>query len=303
MDENPARLLEPPQAQAGGGYPEPTLLAAGNESAWTGFRVGIFQAVSHQTALSAPHAGLAMVLKGRTRARIVSRGQEWDISPGPDTVGFFAPQLQIDSSRWQCEAGAERLTISLDFSVLERWGDLEAMLPPRREMRQDLSVRDPQLASIMRLVAAEVRDGSPHGELYATSLSIALACRLFGRYASGGRAMPRERGTLQAGQKSAVLGLVEQRLGGNITLDDLAAAAGISRFHFLRLFKNTFGVTPHHFILERRIDAALRLLDHTELPLALIAAQTGFSSQSHLSTAMRRHLGCTPGQRRRLVVN
>ena len=148
----------------------------------------------------------------------------------------------------------------------------------------------------MRLIATEVRCGNPHGALYANSLSIAFAAYLFSQHADGGRVVPRERGTLRAHQKAAVLDVIQQRLGGDLALDDLAAAAGVSRFHFVRLFKNTFGVTPHHFVLDRRIEAAARLLENTSLPLAEVAAQTGFSSQSHLGSAMRRSLGRTPAQ-------
>lgn len=243
-----------------------------------------------------------MMLKGRARGRLICRGEDCDISPGPDSVGLFGPQLQIDWARWDCEPGAERLTIDLDFSPLERAGDLELMLPPRRELRQDLRLSDPQLASMMRLIATEVRCGSPHGALYANSLSFALATYLFSRHAGGGRVVPRERGTLRAHQKAAVLDVIQHRLDGDLALDDLAAAAGVSRYHFLRLFKNTFGVTPHHFVLDRRIEAAARLLEHTGLPLAEVAAQTGFSSQSHLGSAMQRSLGCTPAQWRRAAL-
>lgn len=264
-----------------------------------GFRVDISRAVSHVATVSAPFASIAMVLKGRTRARIISCGEDCDISPGPNSVGLFGPQLNIDRARWECEPGAERLAIGLDFSVLERAGDLETMLPPRRELRQDMTLIDPQLASMMRLIATEVRRSSPHGALYANSLSLALAAYLLNQHAIGGRVTPRERGALRARQKTAVLDLIQDRLSGNLDLDDMAAAAGVSRFHFLRLFKNTFGVTPHRFVLDRRIEAAARLLEHTTLSLVEVAAQTGFSSQSHLGSAMQRCLGRTPGQYRR----
>ena len=114
---------------------------------------------------------------------------------------------------------------------------------------------------------------------------------------------PRERGRLTAAQRARVLQLIQERLAEDLTLEELAAAAGISRSHFARLFKSTMGVTPHQFVLDQRIAEARRLLEGTLMPLVDIAASTGFASQSHLCSAMRRHLGFPPGQWRRLSMS
>jgi AraC family transcriptional regulator len=111
--------------------------------------------------------------------------------------------------------------------------------------------------------------------------------------------LARERGQLTASQKSRVLDVIQRRLAEDVALDDLATAAGVSRFHFLRLFKNSLGITPHRFITDQRLAAARKLLADTDQRLADIAASTGFSSQSHLCTAMRRRFGVTPQQWRR----
>jgi AraC family transcriptional regulator len=292
-----------PRLQGRDSHCEPSLLCESQTAAWVGFQVGLYRAVSHEAAVQGEHANLAMILKGRTRGVLKSRGDHCDISPGPDSIGLFAPCLDISQSRWHCEPGAERLTIELNLSTLEATGDLDAMLPRRRTLRQNLTLCDPHLASLMRLVADEVRQGSPHGALYATSLSLALAAYLFDEHSGGGRAARPERGQLTVAQRARVMELVQQRLADELSLDDLAAAAGLSRFHFLRRFKNTLGVTPLRFVLEQRTAAARRLLEDTSLPLAEVASAVGFSSQSHLCAAMRRFAGLTPGQWRRAARN
>ena len=281
--------------------PEPSLLLESQTAAWAGFRLGIFEATTKEVAgQRGEHAALGMILRGRTRARIVSHGDDCDFSPGSDSVGLFAPHLDIRWTRWDCEPGAQRLMIELDFADLSRAGDLDAMVAPqRRVLRQDLTMRDGQLATLMRLIADEVRLGSPHGSLYATSLSLGLAAHLFSEKGESGRASVRERGRLTASQKSRVLDVIQQRLAEDVALDELAAAAGVSRFHFLRLFKNSLGITPHRFIMDQRLAAARTLLAATDQPLADIAVSAGFSSQSHLCTTMRRRLGVTPKQWRR----
>jgi len=281
--------------------PEPSLLHELQNAAWAGFRVGIFEATSKEvTGQRGAHAALAMILRGRTRAQIASHGDRCDFSPGPDSVGLFAPCLDISWTRWECEPGAERMMIELDFTDIAGVGDLDAMVAgQRRELRQDLTMRDGHVAALMRLIAAEVRLGSPHGSLYATSLSLGLAAYLFNEKGETGRTRIRERGRLTASQKSRVLEVVQQRLAEDISLDDLAAAAGVSRFHFLRLFKNTLGITPHRYLMDQRLAAARKVLEDTDQGLAEVAANTGFSSQSHLCTVMRRRLGVTPRQWRR----
>jgi AraC family transcriptional regulator len=263
--------------------PEPSLLHESQAAAWAGFRLGIFEATSKEvTGQRGEHAALAMILRGRTRARIASHGDECDFSPGPDSVGLFAPYLDISWTRWECEPGAQRMMIELDFADLTRAGDLEAMVARQQPvLRQDLTMRDGRIAALMRLIADEVRLGSPHGSLYATSLSLGLATYLFSEKGDSGntRTRLRERGRLTASQKSRVLDVVEQRLAEDIALDDLAAAAGVSRFHFLRLFKNSLGITPHRFIMDQRLAAARKLLAETDRRLSDVAASTGFSSR------------------------
>jgi AraC family transcriptional regulator len=283
--------------------PEPQLLKELQLSAWAGFRVGLFDAISYETKKrsESPFAVLASILKGRTRTSLNSRGESCDFSPSQDSVGLFGPVLDVAYSKWVCAPGTERLIIELDFDGLAAEGDLAALLPARRTLRQNLTLRDSQLASLMRLMAAEVRQGSPHGRMYATSLSLSLAAYVATHHAEGGRAPQRERGTLTAVQKSCVTDCVQQRLGEDLDLAELARAAGVSRFHFLRLFKNTFGTTPYRFVLDQRLAAARHLLEDTAQPIAEIALATGFSSQSHLSTAMRRRTGLPPGAWRKAV--
>ena len=94
---------------------------------------------------------------------------------------------------------------------------------------------------------------------------------------------------------------IEERLGSTIQLADLAAVVGLSRFHFLRAFRNAVGVTPGVFLLHRRLERAQRLLATTSLPIAAIADTTGFADHGHFTRHFRRRLGLTPSSYRALV--
>ncbi|MNL85512.1 Exoenzyme S synthesis regulatory protein ExsA [compost metagenome] len=73
----------------------------------------------------------------------------------------------------------------------------------------------------------------------------------------------------------------------------------MSTYHFARRFQETVGMSPHSYVLGRRIERAGALLRRRDVPLVDIALACGFSSQSHLTTVFRRCLGLTPGEYRR----
>jgi AraC-like DNA-binding protein len=76
----------------------------------------------------------------------------------------------------------------------------------------------------------------------------------------------------------------------------LAGVAGFSVFHFAREFKQTAGVTPHFYLLQKRVQRAKEMLARTDLSLSEIALAAGFADQSHLARHFRRMVGSTPGE-------
>jgi AraC-like DNA-binding protein len=90
---------------------------------------------------------------------------------------------------------------------------------------------------------------------------------------------------------------LDQHYAENVTLDDLAAAASLSPFHLLRVFRRTVGLPPHAYLTGVRVRQARRLL-LADLPIADVAAQTGFADQSHLSRHFKRIVGVPPGRYR-----
>ncbi|MNM64515.1 HTH-type transcriptional activator RhaS [compost metagenome] len=92
---------------------------------------------------------------------------------------------------------------------------------------------------------------------------------------------------------------IQDNLSRRITVAELAQVACLSPSHFHAQFKDSVGLTPHQYLLKLRLDSAARLLRESDLPLVRVAGECGFSSQSALTTAMRRYLGLTPKSLRR----
>ncbi len=82
--------------------------------------------------------------------------------------------------------------------------------------------------------------------------------------------------------------------GGELTADDLAAAAGCSRYAAYRAFRQAYGLAPSDYQRELRVRTARRLLTAGVEP-ALAAAEAGFADQAHLTRWFRRYYGVTPG--------
>lgn len=93
-----------------------------------------------------------------------------------------------------------------------------------------------------------------------------------------------------------VLEYVHAHLTEDMSVDALAAVARVSAAHFRRVFQEALGVPPHKYILGVRLDLARRLLTTSEMPIARVAQECGFSSQSHLTASFRAAHAVTPAQ-------
>lgn len=93
----------------------------------------------------------------------------------------------------------------------------------------------------------------------------------------------------------------EQAPNAGIDLDRLAALAGLSAFHFLRLFSRVVGVTPHQYVVRARLHRAARLLTDGDLPVTHVAYESGFQDLSHFVRTFQRAAGMSPGRFRRLA--
>lgn len=82
-----------------------------------------------------------------------------------------------------------------------------------------------------------------------------------------------------------------------LTVDDICAAANLSPAHLIRSFKNRFGMTPHAYLINRRIEYGRHQLKRGK-PIAAVAQDAGFADQAHFQRAFKRHCAATPGQYR-----
>ncbi|SEB08698.1 AraC family transcriptional regulator [Rubrimonas cliftonensis] len=124
---------------------------------------------------------------------------------------------------------------------------------------------------------------------------LAELCRL------GGAPFRQVRGGLAPWAERRCLDLMHARLSEDISLDELAAEARLSPFHFVRMFKRSLGVPPRAYLTRLRVEKASELLERTDLPITEIALEVGYSSNQVLARVFTRHMRVTPSDYRRAV--
>jgi AraC family transcriptional regulator len=164
----------------------------------------------------------------------------------------------------------------------------------RIEIRNRFQVRDAQLENIAWVLKAEMEWGYPCGRVYLDSLGVSIAARLVACHSSVSVEPGKQRGRMAERKLRRVLSYIEDNLGQDISLRDIATVAGLSVSHFTPLFRETVGLPVHQYLIRRRVERAKDLLIEGKMPISQIAFETGFAHQSHLALNMRRLLGVSP---------
>jgi AraC-like DNA-binding protein len=229
--------------------------------------------------------------------------QEWIIAVAPPDGGVPGMLLAVDSD--QRIVGADRIarrSLLLDDRGLQAgislWTIFERDLGLfRRKDPADNFTRLPLAGSNERrpaLVTPPDHTTTPSSD--PTNITLHTRPRLdsIGTLLKLPPAAPRAHGGLSASAMRRVREYVEMHLSENTDLATLAAVAGLSMHHFARQFKQSAGVTPHHYLTKKRVERAQEMLAQTDLSLAEIAYASGFSDQSHLARHFRYMVGTTP---------
>ena len=107
--------------------------------------------------------------------------------------------------------------------------------------------------------------------------------------------MPEPAGGLARAALRRVLDYIGDNLAHDLSLETIAAVAGVSPYHFTRLFKQSVGLTLHRYVTQQRVSEAKRLLLAGRSSIADVAHLTGFADQSHLHRHFKAAYGITPG--------
>lgn len=150
-----------------------------------------------------------------------------------------------------------------------------------------------QMESTLALLESEHAQKAPGWTAAAVGLFLEILVRVSRWYQEG---PPLER--FQPLHLAQGFARLEAEFHRPLLLEEVAADLGVSVRHFRRLFTQSYGLSPHQFVLHRRVQLACELLTGTDLPLAEVALRCGFSDQGHLGRQFKKALGQSPGRYR-----
>lgn len=155
---------------------------------------------------------------------------------------------------------------------------------------------DQKALSFAQMLKTELSQREVANELYVDALITLLGIHLLRTYGGSSKPLETPKGSLPQYKAKRVQEYLQANFCQKVSVAELAAVCGLSPGHFIHAFTKTFQLSPHQYLINLRLAAAERLLGETDLPIAAIAYASGFSSQSHLTTTMRKYKNLTPAQ-------
>ena len=204
------------------------------------------------------------------------------------------------SLRWTADKPVHTTSLYLAPGRLEDVGLQMGMAPARVELKTTFSRADPVLESLARALRHVAASDDAEDPLYLQTALQSITVRLLRHHSVTPPNEREEPGRLSRNRVRRVERFVRAHLDSDLSLDDLAEAVTLSKYHFSRRFKKRTGQSPYQFVIYERVRAAQRLLRKTTRPLAQIALDVGFGSQSHFTRTFKQHTGVPPGQYRSL---
>lgn len=157
---------------------------------------------------------------------------------------------------------------------------------------------DAQIVTLVRSIENEITSPGFASAMLIESIARVMAIALM-RLDQRPILAEAERIRLPSWKLKRVFDFIEANLASSLLLDDLAAVAGLSTYHFARVFKLATGWTPHQYVCARRIERSRTLLMKDNVEISELAIACGFSSQSHFTAAFTKAVGVSPGRFRR----
>jgi AraC family transcriptional regulator len=297
---HPVSIIDYRQVNAANALlPQPSILSS---NGWSDIHLEFYQQpkfeiAEHQHTMHVIACGLPQPFAEQTV--FDSSGERWlDGKRSKETrnTGDIAIIPANISHRCNWNTSVQFMVLALEPVLLQRIGQ-DWVNPDGIELIPQFMIKpDALIQSIFLTLKDELESDRIGGQLLVDSLKTALAIHLLRNYCATSPRLSSYSDGLSLAKLVFITDYIDEHLHQDLTLTEIAAIAQISPYHFLRLFKQSMGITPHQYILQSRINKAKYLLQHSKLSIAEIAVRAGFCDQSHLTRYFKRMLGVTPKQ-------
>lgn len=247
---------------------------------------------SHSSEGLLPNKHLIVLAEKSDGVLDATVGNVSDVCKTSDNVLTFAPLGALQ--RYDFSGETRNLMLTIDDAFMRR-------LAAQWEAEVNVNLLDPlvlfrnsRLQFLIKELDRTLVDGDLSWRIQSEAYALQIGAELLSHFTPtspvGGKAQ------LDRRDLDQVEAYVAEHLDANIGLTEIAAVLDMDIFSFGRAFKAATGVSPGRYVLRQRIEQACGHLRGTDWPLAEIAYRCGFSSQAHMTTTFKKHLGVTPGK-------
>jgi AraC family transcriptional regulator len=202
------------------------------------------------------------------------------------------------SARWDIPGPVDVIQLYLPHTTLERVAR-EAAAPAPGDLLERTGHLDPVTSGLLMSAADILESHAMLDTLFRQQLAELLATRILAEHTG----VPSTFEPIMGGLSPHALRRAIERLrstsDADVSLAALASDAGLSRFHFCRAFKESTGLSPHAWLRQQRLDHAMNMLRDSDAPIASIAVELGYASQTAFTAAFKKLTGETPSDWRR----
>lgn len=245
-------------------------------SALPGLQVQLLARAPYSASDPVQGNALGIALERQRGVHAIGTDRRTDFDTWPGTLSHTPPGVDVFS---ESATGGEYLVL--------RWDATDAPVSPERISHVGHSTALQTAQSLRRMLLAAEPD----------ALAIEQAALVFlQHHQQPSKPVPSTPREQLRPIHARVLDRIAADFAQPLTIADLAQGEGRTPLQLLREFARFTGMTPHAFIVETRVQAARRMIQHDTATLAEIATDCGFTHQSHMGLAFRKVLGMTPGQ-------
>lgn len=269
------------------------VLGASDDLGWTGVNTRSYR----YTGLDVDIPGMRdfMIVSYRRGATRMERRFDGAWTKTQCSAGDVSLLTRSQWSHWQWTDDVDVTHVYLTEALVSNVAN-EAMDRCVAEVRLHdvLRTHDPVVTAMVDAIAQEARQRHVGGALYAEALGTQLAVHLLRHYASVKFSEPLGKASLSPQQMKRIAEYIDSHLHESSSLHVLAAVLGLGVWSFGRRFRESFGVAPHRYVIERRVERAERLLTQGSMPLKEVACACGFADQAHMTRMLRSRRAITP---------
>ncbi len=204
-----------------------------------------------------------------------------------------------EPKRWQHTEEIIGIVLRLAPAYVEKIAEEHAAEAKSIKLQDNFGMRDTQIEEIALRLLKAIESEDIATRIYVASLTGQLSLHLLRHYTKSELGTEKRSAALSEHKMRRAIEYVEAHLGDELTLSDIARALAMSPGHFAHAFRQTVGVPPHRYLLDRRIERAKSLLRGSDMPISLVAQRIGCPNPSCFSSLFHRTTGVTPGDYRK----